>query len=83
MSQEEEMAGLWPGIREVEHPAVGAEHCAENERTHKSLDTTGLLMEGTESNRRRQPFQGCLLTPLSGSESAYVSVEQDVNGCGF
>lgn len=47
------MAGLWPGIREVEHPAVGAGHCAENERTHKSLDTTGLLMEGTESNRRR------------------------------
>jgi hypothetical protein len=25
---------------------------------------------GTESNRRRQPFQGCLPTMLSGSESA-------------
>ena len=27
---------------------------------------------GTESNRRRQPFQGCLPTLLSGSESAQV-----------
>jgi hypothetical protein len=57
------MAGLCPGIREAEHPA------AKNERTHKSLDTTGLLMEGRESNRRCQPFQGCLPTLLSGLES--------------
>jgi hypothetical protein len=30
------------------------------------LTPSGLLMEGTESNRRRQPFQGCAL-PLSRS----------------
>src|SRR5215468_5557634 len=29
---------------------------------------------GTESNRRRQPFQGCLPTMLSGSESEQLHV---------
>src|SRR5215469_13283500 len=28
---------------------------------------------GTESNRRRQPFQGCLPTLLSGSDSTQIS----------
>jgi len=31
---------------------------------------------GTESNRRRQPFQGCLPTMLSGSESAQMEVKK-------
>src|SRR5215469_1157509 len=31
---------------------------------------------GTELNRRRQPFQGCLSTPLSGLESVQVDDQQ-------
>ena len=78
------MAGLGLAHGRSNTRRSAPDNCACKPLTRKStLDTTGLLMEGTESNRRRQPFQGCLLTPLSGSESAYVSVEQDVNGCGF
>jgi hypothetical protein len=31
---------------------------------------------GTESNRRRQPFQGCLPTLLSGSKTEQVDIEE-------
>jgi len=46
MSQEEEMAGLCPGIREVEHPAVGAGHCAENERLTNLLTRPAFSWKG-------------------------------------
>ena len=43
------------------------------------LTTNGLLMEGTESNRRRQPFQGCLSTGLSGSQIVTWWALKDLN----
>jgi hypothetical protein len=33
---------------------------------------------GTESNRRRQPFQGCLPTPLSGSKLTQIADFHDL-----
>jgi hypothetical protein len=42
------------------------------------LTSSGLLMEGTESNRRRQPFQGCLPIRLRGSESGQVKLGETV-----
>ena len=40
------MAGLCPGIREVEHPAVGAGHCAENERLTNLLTRPAFSWKG-------------------------------------
>ena len=58
---EEKMAGFVLA-REDQHRRSAPAHCAANKLSHKfTLDATGLLMEGTESNRRRQPFQGCSL----------------------
>src|SRR5579864_3166195 len=44
-----------------------SEPCILPLRSHSYLflTTSGLLMEGTESNRRRQPFQGCDFPILS------------------
>jgi len=40
------MAGLCPGIREVEHPAVGAGHCAANERLTNLLTRPAFSWKG-------------------------------------
>ena len=51
------MAGLCPGIREVEHPAVGAGHCAENERLTNLLTRPAFSWKGR--NRTAAPaFSG-------------------------
>ena len=66
------MAGLGLAHGRSNTRRSAPDNCAYKPLIRKStLDTTGLLME-TESNRRRQPFQGCLPTLLRDLKSLEV-----------
>ena len=57
------MAGLCPGIREVEHPAVGAGHCAENERLTNLLTRPAFSWKGRNRTADASLFRAGLVQP--------------------